>query len=160
MKLASALFLSILLLTPNVLVGAELHHSPSAAIVSERYWRTELYFGMGKRDGSEVSEDEWQRFLSDVVTPKFPDGLTVIEARGQYRTSAGSIIRERSRVLILLYPKKHRRDADKKIDAICEAYKGMFQQESVLRVTASKSSYILRCRTKVRSPPSGWSSVQ
>ena len=140
MKLASALIVSLLLLTPNF--GAELNRSTVAAIISERYWRTELYFGMGKRDGSEVTEDEWQRFLTEEVTPKFPDGLTIIEARGQYRTSAGMIIRERSRVLILLYPKKQRREADKKIDDICDAYKRMFQQESVLRVTASKSSIV------------------
>ena len=140
MKLASALIVSLLLLTPNF--GAELNRSTVAAIISERYWRTELYFGMGKRDGSEVTEDEWQRFLTEEVTPKFPDGLTIIEARGQYRTSAGMIIRERSRVLVLLYPKKQRREADKKIDDICDAYKRMFQQESVLRVTASKSSIV------------------
>ena len=140
MKLASALIVSLLLLTPNF--GAELNRSTVAAIISERYWRTELYFGMGKRDGSEVTEDEWQRFLTEEVTTKFPDGLTIIEARGQYRTSAGMIIRERSRVLILLYPKKQRRDADKKIDDICDAYKRMFQQESVLRVPASTSSIV------------------
>ena len=142
MKLASTIILSVLLLAPAAAATSRASAIVPSRVSSERYWRTELYFGMGKRDGSEVSEEEWQRFLNDEVTPRFPDGLTILDARGQYRTSAGVVIRERSRVLILLYPKKQRRDADRKIDAICDAYKRMFQQESVLKVTASKPSIV------------------
>ena len=38
--------------------------------------RTTLYFGLARPKGS-VSELEWQIFLRDEVTRRFPDGLTV-----------------------------------------------------------------------------------
>jgi hypothetical protein len=57
----------------------------------------------------------------------------VLTAYGQFRTSAGVLVRERSYVLILLYPPQMG-DANRRIQAMREIYKGMFSQESVLRV--------------------------
>ena len=34
--------------------------------------RLELLFGMGKKDGSEVSDAEWRAFLDAEVSPRFP----------------------------------------------------------------------------------------
>ena len=50
--------------------------------------RTTLYFGLSRPNGS-VSELEWQIFLRDEVTKRFPEGFTVWEAQGQWRTPAG-----------------------------------------------------------------------
>src|ERR1051325_504071 len=86
--------------------------------VGERFVRTELYFGLGRKNGGEVSVDEWNKFIAGQVTPRFPNGLTVVEAVGQYRNVSGSIIRERSRVLILLYKGKDSKTASKKIEEI------------------------------------------
>ena len=47
--------------------------------------RTTLYFGLARPKGA-VTELEWQLFLRDEVTKRFPDGLTVWEAEGQWRT--------------------------------------------------------------------------
>ena len=44
--------------------------------------RTTLYFGLSRPKGS-VSELDWQIFLRDEVTRRFPDGLTVWQAEGQ-----------------------------------------------------------------------------
>ena len=41
--------------------------------------RTTLYFGLARPKGA-VTELEWQIFLRDEVTARFPDGLTVWEA--------------------------------------------------------------------------------
>jgi hypothetical protein len=71
--------------------------------------------------------------LDEVTTPRFPDGLTGLTGYGQFRNSAGVIVKERSMELILLYPPQMR-DADRKIEEIRAAYKQAFQQESVLRV--------------------------
>ena len=95
--------------------------------------RTELYFGSAKPNGSVVSEKKFQRFVDEEVTPRFPDGLTVLTGNGQFRISSGVIIKERSMVLILLYPIEMQ-DAGERIEEIREAYKSAFQQESVLRV--------------------------
>src|SRR5688500_12166966 len=57
--------------------------------------RTTLYFGMTRPTGA-VSELEWQMFLRDEVTKRFPAGLTVWEAQGQWQSSKGTIDQERS----------------------------------------------------------------
>ena len=111
----------------------------TAMNAADRYRRTELYFGLSKKDGSEVTDDEWQKFLNDEVTPRFPDGFTVLNSVGQFRMSTGMIVRERSRVLILLYPRKDRGTISGRIDEIRSAYCRTFDQESVLRMDLEKS---------------------
>jgi hypothetical protein len=34
-----------------------------------------LYLGRAQPDGTEVSDQDWAKFLRDVVTPRFPHGL-------------------------------------------------------------------------------------
>src|SRR5262245_11139158 len=96
--------------------------------------RTELYFGRNKPDGAEVSRKEFDGFLSGFVTERFPDGLTVLNGRGQFLNSRGDVERERSVVLILLYPTSARNEKSVKIEEIRDEYKKRFQQQSVLRV--------------------------
>lgn len=101
---------------------------------SKSFLRTELYFGTMKKDGSQVTEDEWQKFLAEEVTPRFPGGFTVLTGYGQFRDSGGKIVRENSFVLIVLYPLKMRKSSSRKIELIRRAYKKTFHQQSVLRV--------------------------
>jgi Protein of unknown function (DUF3574) len=108
-------------------------------ITVESFWRTELYFGTGKPDGSEVSVEEWSKFLAAEVTPRFPEGFTVLDGFGQFRDSNGKIVRETSHCLILLYPKRIRKENNLKIEEIREIYKKTFQQESVLRLDFKQS---------------------
>jgi hypothetical protein len=96
--------------------------------------RTELFFGARKPDGTEVSATEWDDFLDNVITPEFPDGLTVLTGRGQFRGSDGIVIEEKGTVLILLYPRRSRKGSSKKIEKIRTAYRREFRQQSVLRV--------------------------
>lgn len=105
----------------------------------EKFFRTELYFGMDIPGGGEVSEDDWNKFLADEVTSRFPLGFTVLPGYGQFKDSRGEIERENSRVLILFYPKKTRSNVSKKIEEIRAAYKKQFRQESVLRLDYVKS---------------------
>lgn len=109
--------------------------APSAAVCragSERMQRIELLFGMGLKDGKEIGENEWRAFLAAEVTPRFPDGLTVLTGYGQWRNSAGAIAKETSRVL-LLWARPDVQNSNK-IEAIREAWKRRFAQESVMRV--------------------------
>jgi hypothetical protein len=98
--------------------------------------RTELYFGTLRPNGSFVTGAEFQQFIDLQVTPRFPDGLTLLTGYGQFKNSAGVINKERSHVLILFYPPQMR-DASKLIQEIREIYKAMFQQESVLRTDSN-----------------------
>lgn len=99
----------------------------------QSFIRTELFFGRNKPDGTEVSEEEFNNFLSDTITPEFPDGLTVLDGIGQFRDASGNTVREKSKVLILLYPQNTRKQSSRKIERIREAYKTRFAQQSVLR---------------------------
>lgn len=103
------------------------------AFQSDIWNRTELYFGSAKPNGSVVSEREFMQFVDAEVTPRFPNGLTVLTGYGQFRGASGVIVKERSMVIILLYPLLSR-DAHRKLEEIRDAYKRLFQQESVLRV--------------------------
>jgi hypothetical protein len=95
--------------------------------------RTELFFGTAKPDGV-VTDSEFFKFVDDVITPRFPDGLTVLKGEGQFRGDNGEIVKEDSFVLILLYSLEGFRESSRRINAIRELYKAQFRQESVLRV--------------------------
>jgi hypothetical protein len=93
--------------------------------------RLELLFGADRAGGAPVSEAEWSLFLDREVTPRFPDGLTVLDGAGQWRGGNGGIVRERSRLLVIWYRPTANSEAD--IEAIRAAYRQRFNQESVLR---------------------------
>ena len=91
--------------------------------------RTTLYFGLARPKGS-VSELEWQIFLRDEVTKRFPDGLTVWEADGQWRTPAGTLDEERTKVLLLVHPDTPQ--ARQSVQEVIATYRRVFEQISVL----------------------------
>jgi Protein of unknown function (DUF3574) len=101
---------------------------------AELFLRTKLFFGRNKADGSKVSRREWERFLDEVITPRFPDGLTVLEGIGRFLNSRGEIEQERAIVLIVLYPLEAQKEKSIRIEEIRDLYKQSFQQQSVLRV--------------------------
>lgn len=100
----------------------------------EKYLRTELFMGLSKPDGGEVSDAEWVQFLDSVVTPAFPKGYTVLLAEGRFQDSSGRTIAEKSRVLVILYPKSKKSESRRKIEVIRAAYIKRFNQEAVVRM--------------------------
>ena len=101
--------------------------------------RDVLYFGRNTPGGSELSDSAWQHYVDEVLTPRFPAGLTIWDAAGQWRGASGRVERERSKVLTLLRPGDPRSDA-LVTEAVGE-YKRRFAQEAVLRertVTCSR----------------------
>ncbi len=98
-----------------------------------RATEAELMFGRNVGDKLGVSEDDWRKFVDEVVTPRFPDGLSVIDVQGQWRASTGVIVREPSKVLLLVLDGGP--DDPAKIANIRQAYKDRFHQESVLLVS-------------------------
>lgn len=99
-----------------------------------KYYRTELFLGLSIPGGGVVTEEDWEKFLSEVVTPLFPSGFTVMASRGQYRESSGVIAKEPSHVLMFLYRKSTRKKTGSTIEKIRDEYKKRFKQESVIRV--------------------------
>ena len=89
------------------------------------YMRTTLYFGLARPTGM-VSEAEWQTFLREDVTPRFPDGLTVLEGDGQWRRPDGTIGREHAKVLVILHDDKP--STHEALQALVMRYKQVFAQ--------------------------------
>jgi Protein of unknown function (DUF3574) len=97
--------------------------------------RLELLFGALHVRGTPISDDEWTAFLDAEVTPRFPDGLTVLQGRGQWRSGNGQLTREHSNVLVIWHEPGSRTNTN--IEAIRSAYKTRFEQESVMRVDST-----------------------
>ena len=106
---------------------------PRCASSEQSAVQDSLYFGTGRATGV-VTPEEWSKFLEVAVTPRFPRGLTVSQASGQWRGADGSIVRESTYVLHLLHTSDAQSEAS--VGAIVRAYKAQFQQEAVLRVRA------------------------
>src|SRR5262245_49759025 len=62
-----------------------------------------LYFGTDKPSGRVTAED-WAQFLGEMVTPRFPEGVTAWQAFGQWRSPSGATVEEESYVLSLVHP--------------------------------------------------------
>ena len=93
---------------------------------SQNLWVTaELLFGR-----SRTSDVAWRRFLATEITSRFPDGLTVLDVRGQWRAPGSTrIAQERSTIVMIAMPPSA--DNNERLQAIIEAYKGRFKQQSV-----------------------------
>ncbi len=126
--------------------GQELRSLPAAAAAAharaarcpgalEPWTQIDLYLGRGIGAGRAVTERMFKRFLAEDVTPRFPDGLSVLDAAGQFRDNRGRIVREPTKLLVLLVP--DRAAAAGKIAAVIDRYKRRFSQESVLRTERS-----------------------
>jgi hypothetical protein len=90
----------------------------------------ELLFGRKIGDRIGVSEIQFLNFLDREITPRFPDGLTVYDARGQWRDpDRNRIVREPSKVVTIVLPGKAEDMA--RLTEIAEAYKKRFKQQSV-----------------------------
>lgn len=90
----------------------------------------QLLFGRNVEDRARVSEADFDAFVLREVSPRFPDGFTVIDATGQWRDARrGTLVVEAAKVIEIVLPAGE--DNRAKIDAIAEAYKLQFQQQSV-----------------------------
>jgi hypothetical protein len=92
----------------------------------------EISLMFGRNIGGElgVSEELWSEFVASEITPRFPDGLTVDDAVGQWRdTETARIVKEPSKDVRVVVPAGA--DIQEKIDAIVAAYKQRFHQQAV-----------------------------
>lgn len=133
---------SILLVFASLIVpifaAADSHSSAvtmTCAANAQLLQRSELYFGLSRADGDRVSDQEFQAFIDQEVTPRFPDGFTIVHGYGQWRQQDGVIAREASRMLVLLHKKNAENHIE--IEGLRASYRQRFKQESVLRVDST-----------------------
>ena len=121
---------------PQVAAAPTLQGDSAHPGITKGWVDTKLYFGLGPVDhpGQGVSETDWRGFLDREVTPRFPDGLSVLDVYGQWQgKNQTAPERLRSKMLIIDYPDTAENRA--KIEAIRAAWKQKTGDQSVMRVT-------------------------
>jgi hypothetical protein len=113
-----------------LLSGCATLASTSCLVGQSEGRRAELFFGRNIGDRLGVSDADFQAFVDAELTPRFPSGLTVLDAAGQWRGANGVIGREPSKLVLLALP--GRTGGEDKLDAIRQAYEKRFSQEAVL----------------------------
>jgi hypothetical protein len=99
-----------------------------------KWFSTEIYFGLHfAHKARQISEEKFSDFLSEVVTPLFPAGLTVYDAYGQMQHSSGAIVRQKTKVVLLVHQNSKADDAA--INKIIAAYRSKFDNPQVMILT-------------------------
>jgi hypothetical protein len=93
--------------------------------------REVLYFGRNRSNAEPVSDDEWRAFLNQVITARFPSGLTAVSGSGQWRGANGVLEQERSEIVTIFHSGDE--PARQALQEITAEYKRRFRQEAVLR---------------------------
>jgi len=106
---------------------------PACPDGQQRLRTAQLFFGRNLGGKPGVSEAAFAKFVDEELTPRFPDGLTVIDGGSQWRGPENKLIRESAKVVLIVLPK--RGDALHSIEAVRGAYKTRFKQESVVLIT-------------------------
>ena len=86
-----------------------------------------IFCGMTSKHG-EVTDEAWARFCDRYVSTAFPDGYTVVDAAGYWRSGPEATAKERSKVILIVAPA----DAGGKVRALARRYREEFAQECVL----------------------------
>jgi hypothetical protein len=125
--LTAATLLSLAACTPPPQTAASACAAPLKPAL-----QIDLYFGREADTGREVTEAEWASFIAEEVTPRFPDGLSVINVAGQGRHPKGHIERERTKLLVVVVfdAPAHR----PKVQAVIDSYAKRYGQHGVFRV--------------------------
>lgn len=113
--------------TLSVAIAVDAPQSEAISLIQK-----DLFFGRNISGDGEVSEKDFANFVDDVITPRFPAGLTIFDADGQFRDSTNTIIEEQSKVVTLLF--EDTQENETAIAQVIEAYIDQFNQESVLLV--------------------------
>ena len=135
MRLAGALTVAASLAALSGCISTYTVPPPACPAGQEAQRTAQLFFGRNIGGQPGVSEADFQKFIDSEITPKFPDGLTVIDGGGQWRGDENKLIREAAKVVLIVLPKG--RDVSGRIEAVRNAYKSRFHQDSVLLITQS-----------------------
>lgn len=101
----------------------------------------ELFLGRSIPPLGEVTDSNWNTFVSYVVSPALPHGFTVYDAMGGWMSTVGrKTVYERTKVLITALPDSP--DSILTVKRISNAYRIMFHQQAVgMTVTRACGSF-------------------
>lgn len=93
-----------------------------------------LYFGETIQGRKPLTDDEWRLFLLQIVTPRFPAGFTVYDAHGQWLDEGTHAVSGENTKVVEIAA-QDTPAFRKNFDAVADAYRKEFRQESVGIVT-------------------------
>ena len=108
--------------------------APTCPAGTDAFVEYRLFFGRSQGTVEVVTDAAWRAFLAEEITPRFPDGLSVLDAAGQWRDPSGTIVRERSKLVLILADPGD--SGLQRTEEIARAYKRTFGQEPVLRAVS------------------------
>ena len=106
--------------------------APACPAGQENLRTAQLFLGR-QAPGAAITPWELQRFVDQEITPRFPDGVTVLDGGAQWQGNENILIRDAAKVVLIVLPAKG--DPQNRIEAVRAAYRQRFHQESVLVVT-------------------------
>ena len=109
------------------------NESTEHEVKSDQWFSTELYFGRHFATRAEISEHQFAEFLSHHVTPAFPAGMTVYDAYGQMQHSSGEIVKQKTKVVVLVH--QNSKADDDAINKIITTYRSKFGNPQVMLLT-------------------------
>ncbi|WP_349644249.1 DUF3574 domain-containing protein [Rhodopseudomonas sp. BR0M22] len=131
MRKRNMMRLLIACVSAATLAGCAALPGPACLPPSQPMLAAELAFGRNIGDRLGVSDAEFTRFTAEEITPRFPEGLTVVDGAGQWRDSErGAIVREKAKLVTLVFAEDPAKRAA--LSAIAEAYKQRFKQQAVM----------------------------
>ena len=125
LRLVLTALLTLPIVVPAAAVAEAAADAP-AARTERTLVRSELYFAA-------IDRRQWDRFLADTVTPRFPEGLTWLDVHGQWREPGGRIGKLPSRLLIILHADSPANETA--LDEIAERFRQR-HHTAVLRASA------------------------
>jgi hypothetical protein len=101
---------------------------PQACPAGQAQLQTAQLF-LGAKRPAAPKDGDLRRFVDQEVTPRFPDGVTVVDGGGQWKGSENRMIREASKVVLVVLPAS---GGGAKVEAVRTAYRSRFKQEPVV----------------------------
>lgn len=89
----------------------------------------EFFMGRDIAGRSPITDAEWGSFVASDITPRFPAGFTVLDARGQWRDPAGRTASEPAH-LVRVWTEATP-DLPARVEEVAAAYKSRFRQLAV-----------------------------
>lgn len=125
----AALLLAFSVLIILVIAGIYAWLNPLALC---RQQSSSLFFGTRMPEDRKVELTDWARFVDEAVVTRFPDGFTLLDGEGAWRSTNSGTVREATHILLVLHDGSA--SANLGLDAIAADYKARFSQDSVLRL--------------------------
>lgn len=124
-----------ILIAAALLILSTIGCGGSKSTATKAQWlRTEIYCGRGIPAGGQVSEQQFADFLDKVVTKEFPKGMTVFDAYGQMEKTSGTIVKQPTKVILVVHEKSGENSA--KVQKVAEEYRSKFGNPQVMHISS------------------------